>query len=195
MTSRKVTCRYLKRHEVCSAEAVDPTAETLLCAKHIAGALAAIKTARLAAFGEDGLAKLEQQAQEAAERKEMEKYGAVVYYAEAWGHIKIGTTLNVEARMVDLKATCLATEPGSYDVEKQRHHQFAHIRAIGEYFHPSDDLTAHMEAIRGQHGPAITTHAQQLLLARQRRQAAERAALDAARLGKERLAAALWPKR
>lgn len=37
MTERKVTCRYLKAYNTqCTGEAVDETAEILLCATHVA---------------------------------------------------------------------------------------------------------------------------------------------------------------
>lgn len=44
MTERKVTCRYLRRSgEQCTAEALDPTADILLCSKHLARALALVR--------------------------------------------------------------------------------------------------------------------------------------------------------
>ena len=39
MSERIVTCRYLKAYNTqCTAEAVDPSAELLLCARHLAEA-------------------------------------------------------------------------------------------------------------------------------------------------------------
>lgn len=46
MADRIVTCRYLKAYETqCTGEAVDPTAEVLLCARHLAAAQRLIDTA------------------------------------------------------------------------------------------------------------------------------------------------------
>ncbi|MDW3849675.1 hypothetical protein NMK34_23965 [Micromonospora sp. BRA006-A] len=43
---RTVRCRYMRRNdELCTAEAVDPTGDVLLCTKHLARALALIKSA------------------------------------------------------------------------------------------------------------------------------------------------------
>jgi hypothetical protein len=40
MIARMVSCRYLRRNEQqCTAEAVDPDAEVLLCSKHLARAM------------------------------------------------------------------------------------------------------------------------------------------------------------
>ena len=39
MSERVVTCRYLKAYNTqCTAEAVDPSAEVLLCVRHLAEA-------------------------------------------------------------------------------------------------------------------------------------------------------------
>lgn len=81
----------------------------------------------------------------------------VVYYAELRpGIVKIGTTLNLPMRMSSLHippASVIAAEPGTYDVEKQRHRQFAHLR-IGqrEDFRVDDELRAHVEALATEHG-------------------------------------------
>lgn len=81
----------------------------------------------------------------------------VVYYAELRpGIVKIGTTLNLAARMSSLHvppASVIAAEPGTYDVEKARHRQFAHLR-IGqrEDFRVDNDLHAHVEGIAAEHG-------------------------------------------
>ncbi|WP_165906273.1 hypothetical protein [Streptomyces sp. Z26] len=39
MTERRITCRYLKAYDTqCTAEAVDPGGEVLLCIRHLAAA-------------------------------------------------------------------------------------------------------------------------------------------------------------
>jgi hypothetical protein len=81
----------------------------------------------------------------------------VVYYAELRpGIVKIGTTLNLATRMSTLHvptASVVAAEPGTYDVEKARHRQFAHLR-IGqrEDFRVDDGLRAHVEALAVEYG-------------------------------------------
>lgn len=89
------------------------------------------------------------------------KHDPLVYYARRDGLIKIGTTTRIRARLgaqglYDL----LAIEPGSYDLETQRHEQFAEhrlspLRPVGgrgrgpaEWFRPGANLMAHIEALR-----------------------------------------------
>lgn len=43
LASRRVTCRYLRRNdEQCTAEAIAPDADVLLCTEHLARAIAII---------------------------------------------------------------------------------------------------------------------------------------------------------
>jgi hypothetical protein len=75
---------------------------------------------------------------------------AVVYYAEVGGgNIKIGTTVNLKMRQESLYMNVLVTEPGSYDVEHERHMQFAEERIRGELFRPSDRLMRHIKKLSG----------------------------------------------
>lgn len=87
---------------------------------------------------------------------------SVVYYIRTRGHIKIGVTTNMQARMAALMPDeILATEPGTRTLEKRRHRQFAHLRGtIGqEYFLTAPDLEDHIRAVRGRHGePNMTTY-------------------------------------
>jgi hypothetical protein len=81
----------------------------------------------------------------------------VVYYAELRpGILKIGTTLNLRTRMSTLHvppASVVAAEPGTYDVEKARHQQFAHLRiGRGEDFRVDEGLREHVEALAAEHG-------------------------------------------
>lgn len=81
----------------------------------------------------------------------------VVYYCELRpGIVKIGTTLYLHNRMSSLhipRGAVLAAEPGTYDVEKLRHQQFAHLR-IGkpEDFIVDDSLRAHVDHLAAEHG-------------------------------------------
>lgn len=86
-------------------------------------------------------------AEERALRERELRRPAVVYYARIDGCIKIGTTIDLDSRMNALAPECLlATEAGSYDLEKARHRQFAKSKAPRgrEYFHPTEDLMAHI---------------------------------------------------
>lgn len=84
----------------------------------------------------------------------------VVYYIRRGRLIKIGTTRSFSARMSSLKPDeILAVEPGSYSLENQRHQQFELHRygrdergTRGEYFNLSDELKAHILALRKEHG-------------------------------------------
>lgn len=73
----------------------------------------------------------------------------VVYYLAFNGLIKIGTSTNVKSRISSLPHDeLLATEPGSYELEKQRHRQFHHLRYKGEWFNPGPELQAHITQLK-----------------------------------------------
>lgn len=75
-----------------------------------------------------------------------------VYYAERNGRIKIGTTGNLPRRLYGLHWPMpLAVEPGSFDVERERHDQFAGLRIdqASEWFRPGADLLAHIATLNG----------------------------------------------
>lgn len=71
----------------------------------------------------------------------------VVYYAEGDGLIKIGVTRNVVERLTCLRLRLLASEPGDFAVEAERHKTFAAHRAHGEWFHPAPELVEHIERL------------------------------------------------
>lgn len=83
---------------------------------------------------------------------------SVVYYIRRGDHIKIGRTVNFRARMRELRPDeVLATEPGAHEVETARHRQFRAHHVAGhpdgvEWFHPADDLLAHIEQVAAFHG-------------------------------------------
>lgn len=96
------------------------------------------------------------------ERRKAEAEAAqvpVVYYVRLGeNHIKIGTTGRLADRMAELRvanrANLLAAEPGTYDVEKKRHRQFALLRyqRRKEDFAESPRLLQHIDDIRHQWG-------------------------------------------
>lgn len=76
----------------------------------------------------------------------------LVYYAGVGDRIKIGksTATNLSCRMSCLKAeVLLAVEPGSYDLERDRHEQFSHYNLDGEWFAPGPALLNHIESLMG----------------------------------------------
>jgi hypothetical protein len=82
-------------------------------------------------------------------RKPPAQEGPLVYYLLFADRIKIGTTTNLTARMRSIPHDeLLATEPGSLDVERRRHREFAHLRITGEWFRTAADLFAHIEALK-----------------------------------------------
>lgn len=79
---------------------------------------------------------------------------AVVYYIKRGGLVKIGTTIDMTARMAVLDPDeILATEPGSYDLERERLKQFRHLLAKrAEWFYPGEDLLSHIAEVAARHG-------------------------------------------
>lgn len=76
--------------------------------------------------------------------------GSVVYYVRMGEFIKIGTTVNMPRRMLELyvaESDVLATEPGGPELEVQRHREFAEERHHRELFECSDRLMAHIERL------------------------------------------------
>lgn len=166
--ARLVRCRYLKGDSnQCTAEAAMPFADVLLCVHHIAGIMDDARIARRLRMPERDAARLDAAAAGRRQRDALIKVAGLVYYGEAWGYIKIGTSVNIESRAKGLKLTkLLATEPGSYKLEMQRHKMFKEHLAVGEYYHPAPEILAHIEEVKRKHGPPITTQAEQLERAR-----------------------------
>ena len=94
--------------------------------------------------------------------KERRRYAeqSVVYYVRIGETIKIGTTVNMKARMGGLMIDeVLATEPGDRQLEAMRHKQFRHLRIRGERFRPEPDLMSHIAMIREHCGePKMTSY-------------------------------------
>lgn len=96
-------------------------------------------------------------ADEERDRQEREKEAvrkkltAVVYYIEFGTRIKIGTTTNIVGRMADLPwERILLMEPGSYEMEKKRHEQFADQHVTLEWFDNAAPLTNFIETRRNE---------------------------------------------
>jgi hypothetical protein len=79
---------------------------------------------------------------------------AWVYYVRCGHLVKIGTTTDLATRFTAIRPNeVLALEPGSLILENERHQQFAHLRASGEYFHPGAELQQCIEQLRRDYGP------------------------------------------
>lgn len=82
---------------------------------------------------------------------------AVIYYVRFGDRVKIGTTTNIRQRMASIPHDeVLATELGSYDLEKQRHAQFADLRHTkrGEWFRYEGALVDHIASLTAPSEPA-----------------------------------------
>jgi hypothetical protein len=78
-----------------------------------------------------------------------------VYYLEFGRRVKIGTTTNLRSRLKAIPHDrLLAVERGSYDVERQRHRQFAKDRVATqrEWFDISRELVDHINDVRRKNG-------------------------------------------
>jgi NUMOD3 motif len=88
----------------------------------------------------------------------------LVYYARRDDLIKIGTTTRIRERVSHQGVELLAVEPGSYELETERHEQFAEYRLSRkrgtgrgrgqgpmEWFRPGPDLMAFIDALRAVH--------------------------------------------
>lgn len=72
----------------------------------------------------------------------------MIYFiqAEDGGPIKIGTTARLTVRLKELCKEAgdglrvLAVIDGSYQEESKLHRRFVHLRGVGEWFEPGDDL-------------------------------------------------------
>jgi hypothetical protein len=87
-------------------------------------------------------------------KKDAEKSIGVVYYIRRLdGAIKVGHSADLETRIRDLSRghghlVLLATEPGGWDLEQQRHRDFAGSRiGLREWFRPHDVLLRHIEGL------------------------------------------------
>lgn len=94
-------------------------------------------------------------AEELAKRHHAAERRSIVYYIRRGEFIKIGTTVNPVSRLGSLMPDeILAYEPGDVQREQARHRQFRTSRVArkGEYFRRTEELAAHIAALREQHG-------------------------------------------
>lgn len=74
----------------------------------------------------------------------------VVYYIRFADRVKIGTTTDLQKRLTSIPHDeVLATEPGSYDLEKRRHAQLrrSRIYANREWFWLTDEIREHIAGL------------------------------------------------
>ncbi|MBB4931860.1 hypothetical protein F4561_002680 [Lipingzhangella halophila] len=92
---------------------------------------------------------------QAKHERQRETRPSRVYYVQIGDAIKIGTTINVRQRMNGYPPNkrLLAVEDGGYDVEAERHRQFASFVAFGkEWFRPEAPLIKHINGLREKRG-------------------------------------------
>lgn len=110
----------------------------------------------------EGQKRLEEQERREAESAAIKEAQSLVYYVRIGKTIKIGKTSDMKTRMQAMQvmdpSNILATEPGGYKLERQRHLQFKHLR-IGrsEHFEPTLELIRHIESVQEFHGPPTMT--------------------------------------
>lgn len=78
-----------------------------------------------------------------------------IYYLRFGDRIKIGTSSSLKARLSTLPYDeVLALEPGSYDLERSRHDEFAPHLIDGqrEWFRDAPELWAHVHGLRERFG-------------------------------------------
>lgn len=89
------------------------------------------------------------------ERFNKHHHPGIVYYVQFVDLVKIGFSQNLNGRMLAIPHdTILATEPGDFKLERQRHKQFAEHLVDGqrEWFRAAPELLAHAAAVRAEHG-------------------------------------------
>lgn len=74
---------------------------------------------------------------------------SVVYYMRIGNRVKIGVTTKLATRLADINPEeLLAVEPGGYDLERRRHHEYSFLRTHGEWFRLEPPLTLHIQRLR-----------------------------------------------
>lgn len=74
--------------------------------------------------------------------------GWYVYYMRFGDRVKIGVTSNLPVRLEGIPNDELLTaELGSYELEKQRHREFAQHRVNGEWFRLGPELKQHIQSV------------------------------------------------
>lgn len=84
-----------------------------------------------------------------AARRAEKRHPPVIYYMRMSDLVKIGTTVTIGSRFTSLgPQAVMAIEPGSANVEYDRHKQFAHLHDHGEWFRLEEDLGRHIVDVR-----------------------------------------------
>jgi len=84
-----------------------------------------------------------------SERRAAVGHAPVVYYMRIGNLVKIGTSRSIGARFAALNAEgIMAVEPGTADLEAERHALFADLHSHLEYFHLADPLAVHIVDVR-----------------------------------------------
>jgi hypothetical protein len=77
-----------------------------------------------------------------------------VYFIRCSGYVKIGTAIDVRARMASIKASnpnpidIIAIIPASDDTEKRLHERFHPLRHKGEWFRPDKAIDAFLKKVQ-----------------------------------------------
>ena len=83
---------------------------------------------------------------------------SVVYYVRFGDRVKIGTTTQLKTRLVNVPHDeVLAVEPGGFELERQRHNQFATHHVVREWFGVHPELMAHAMRVRLAHPELVPT--------------------------------------
>lgn len=140
----------------CRAEVYDDPASPPFCGKHLIQC-ATFVSEKMGIFLLDPRPEVQAHLADERERAIARGKASVVYYVRLGRHVKIGTTVDLAARMRALGQShppedveLLATEPGGHALEAQRHREFAPERAdpTRELFNPSRRLLAHVDSLR-----------------------------------------------
>jgi hypothetical protein len=98
------------------------------------------------------------------QRTEMERRAMTagwIYYLKVDQRIKIGYSVDVKRRMRSYPphARLLAVHPGTKTLEREMHNQFRNLLAAGrEWFHPADELIAHIDRVVHDFGEPEARH-------------------------------------
>jgi hypothetical protein len=143
----------------CDAPSI-PEAPFPICIRHAAEIYRFVK--RHAAAVDDKLGRLETFVEAYANagiltvshgQPEPEK--GTVYYVQVGELVKIGFSVSLKTRLASYPPNrrLLATEPGGWDLEGQRHGQFRSLLRYGkEWFAPGPELIDHINTLRRQVG-------------------------------------------
>lgn len=87
--------------------------------------------------------------------------GSSVYFAYSGGHVKIGYSKRVSARLAELRTGCalpiqlLGTMAGGRALERRLHERFDHLRLDGEWFVAHPELMTHIAAVAAHRATAL----------------------------------------